>query len=92
MQTCNKKVVNKLLYQAILIYGMTVESIAQWSVKNQEQPNLLLYSVLNTATHTPGHVINAPHLPHFLLLSCIIQIKKLRRPGTWLILFQPPLF
>ena len=41
-------IVNKLLQQVILINGMTVESIAQWSVKNQEQPNVLLYSELNT--------------------------------------------
>ena len=37
-----QKVVNKLLEQVILIYGMTVGSIAQWNVKNQEQPNVLL--------------------------------------------------
>ena len=41
------KVVN-LLQQVILIYGMTVGSTAQWSVMNQEQPNVLLYSDLNT--------------------------------------------
>ena len=26
-----------------------------------------------------------PRLPYFHLLSCIIQIKELRRPGIWLI-------
>ena len=38
----------KLLEQTILICGMKVGSTAQWSVKNQGQPNVLLYSDLNT--------------------------------------------
>ena len=72
-----QNVVNELLQYAILIYGMTVGSTAEWNIKNHEQPNVLLYSDLNTnyfdkwpatATHTPGHVINVPS-HYFLLLS-----------------------
>ena len=85
---------NKLLQQVILNYGMTVGSIAQWSVKNHEQPNVLLYSDLNTnylymqmAGHSYSHSRSCDKCSHtFLILTYFhIQIKELRRPGTWLI-------
>ena len=64
----------------------TVVSIAQWNVKNQPMYCYTVTSLLTTctcrwpatATHTPGHVINAPAPSLFSPTSCIIQIKELR--------------
>ena len=58
-----QKVFSKLLQQAILIYGMTVGNIAQRSVKNQEQPNVLL--------HRPQHqlLVHSHGRPQLLTLQ-----------------------
>ena len=60
----------------------TVVSIAQWNVKNQPMYCYMVTSLLTTctsrwgatATHTLGHVINAPKPSLFSPTSCIIQI------------------
>ena len=80
--------VNELLQQAILIYGMNVGSTAQWGVKNQKQPDLNTnYMYMQMAGHSYSHFRSCDKCPpsSFLLLSHIIQIKELRRPGAWLI-------
>ena len=70
-------------------------STSQWSVKNQEQTNVLLYALNTNYTHTcrwpatahgPGHVVNVS-IPSSFSPSFIyyIQIKELRRHGAWLL-------
>ena len=64
------KVINKLLQQAILIYGMNVGSAAQWGVKNQKQPGLNTnYLYKQMAGHSYSHSRSCDKCPHTFLIS-----------------------